>query len=109
MGAAKDKELEVNMNDPVQFKIYKWTQGKENNIRALLSSLQDILWEGENRWKKITLADMLEFSQVKKQYRKASLIVHPDRTTGKPWESLAREVQIKLNEAYKKFEDENQG
>ena len=64
-------------------------------------------WENENRWKNITLADMLEPNQVKKQYRKASLIVHPDKTSGSEHEDLAHEIQMVLNEAWAAFEEKN--
>jgi hypothetical protein len=98
---------EEAMGDPIKYKIWLWTKGKEGNIRTLLSSMQDVLWENENRWKSITLADMLEPNQVKKQYRKASLIVHPDKTSGSEHETLAHEIQMVLNEAWATFEEKN--
>merc|ERR1712071_151283 len=98
---------EEAMGDPIKYKIWLWTDGKEKNIRTLLSSMQDVLWENENRWKNITLADMLEPNQVKKQFRKASLIVHPDKTSGSEHEELAHEIQMVLNEAWATFEEKN--
>ena len=52
------------------------------------------------------MADMLTPQQVKKVYRKACLITHPDRASGKPYERLAHEIQIVLNDAWSKFEEE---
>lgn len=33
---------EEAMGDPIKYKIWLWTDGKENNIRTLLSSMQDV-------------------------------------------------------------------
>ena len=55
IGESYKKARDEALGDPVQAKIVNWTEGKENNLRALLSSLQDVLWEGEERWKKVTI------------------------------------------------------
>lgn len=59
--------------------ILDWIEGKERNIRALLSTLHTVLWEGETRWKPVSMADLVTPDQVKKYYRKAVLVVHPDK------------------------------
>ena len=56
-----------------------WTRGKEHNIRALLSTLGDVLWDGEDRWPKPGMHVMVDAGQVKKMYRNASRVVHPDK------------------------------
>lgn len=38
-----------------------------------------MLWEGENKWKPVSMADLVTPEQVKKYYRKAVLVVHPDK------------------------------
>lgn len=63
----------------VMLQILDWIEGKERNIRALLSTLNTVLWEGETRWKPVGMADLVTPDQVKKYYRKAVLIVHPDK------------------------------
>lgn len=63
----------------VMLQILDWIEGKERNIRALLSTLHTVLWEGETRWKTVGMADLVTPDQVKKYYRKAVLIVHPDK------------------------------
>lgn len=55
IGAKFKKARDEALGDPVQAKIINWTENKENNIRALLSSLQEVLWENEDRWKKVTI------------------------------------------------------
>lgn len=44
--------------------VAEWAEGKEHNIRALLSSLHTILWEGESRWKPIGMHQLVEAAQV---------------------------------------------
>lgn len=57
----------------------QWVDGKERNIRALISSLHTVLWDGEERWKPLGMHEIVEPPQVKKWYRKACLTVHPDK------------------------------
>lgn len=66
----------------VSLQILDWIEGKERNIRALLSTLNTVLWEGETRWRPVGMADLVTPDQVKKYYRKAVLIVHPDKVQG---------------------------
>lgn len=58
-----------------------WIEGKERNIRALLSTLHTVLWDGEHRWTPVSMADLVTPGQVKKQYRRAVLVVHPDKVS----------------------------
>ncbi|XP_033870954.3 cyclin-G-associated kinase-like [Acipenser ruthenus] len=102
----RKQELSRDM-DPLKLQILDWIEGKERNIRALLSTLQTVLWEGENKWKPVGMADLLTPDQVKKYYRKAVLIVHPDKTTGQPYEQYAKMIFIELSDAWSEFE--NQG
>lgn len=40
-----------------------------------------MLWEEENKWKPVSMADLVTPEQVKKHYRKAVLVVHPDKVS----------------------------
>ncbi|XP_029457666.1 LOW QUALITY PROTEIN: cyclin-G-associated kinase [Rhinatrema bivittatum] len=102
----RKQEMSKDM-DPQKLKILEWIEGKERNIRALISTLHTVLWEGETKWKPIGMADLVTPDQVKKYYRKAVLIVHPDKATGEPYEQYARMIFIELNDAWSEFE--NQG
>ncbi|NXW57632.1 GAK kinase, partial [Eurystomus gularis] len=93
--------------DPLKLKIFEWIEGKERNIRALISTLHTVLWEGENKWKPVGMADLVTPEQVKKYYRKAVLVVHPDKATGQPYEQYAKMIFMELNDAWSEFE--NQG
>uniref|UniRef100_A0A1I7SA26 Protein kinase domain-containing protein n=1 Tax=Bursaphelenchus xylophilus TaxID=6326 RepID=A0A1I7SA26_BURXY len=53
------REEEVQNMDPNQIKIRDWTKGKERNIRALLGSLNDVLWEGQHNWNQPGMGELL--------------------------------------------------
>nr|XP_020453908.1 cyclin-G-associated kinase isoform X2 [Monopterus albus] len=93
--------------DPLKLQILDWIEGKERNIRALLSTLHTVLWEGETRWKPVGMADLVTPDQVKKYYRKAVLVVHPDKATDQPYEQYAKMIFMELSDAWSEFE--NQG
>lgn len=59
--------------------ILDWIEGKERNIRALMSTMHTVLWDGETRWKPVGMSELVTPDQVKKYYRKAVLVVHPDK------------------------------
>lgn len=44
--------------------------------------MHTVLWDGETRWKPVGMADLVTPEQVKKVYRKAVLVVHPDKVRG---------------------------
>uniref|UniRef100_A0AAY5EA99 Cyclin-G-associated kinase n=1 Tax=Electrophorus electricus TaxID=8005 RepID=A0AAY5EA99_ELEEL len=102
----RKQELSKDM-DPLKLQILEWIEGKERNIRALLSTLHTVLWEGETRWKPVNMADLVTPEQVKKYYRKAVLVVHPDKATGQPYEQYAKMIFMELSDAWSEFE--NQG
>ncbi|CAI4221556.1 unnamed protein product [Auanema sp. JU1783] len=95
---------EIRDMDPVEIKIRDWIKGKEKNIRALLGSLNDVLWDDADKWQQPNMGELLSAAQVKKWYRKACLVVHPDKQTGTAQEELAKAVFTQLNEAWTAFE-----
>ncbi|XP_061681381.1 putative tyrosine-protein phosphatase auxilin isoform X1 [Syngnathoides biaculeatus] len=102
------KEEMAKEMDPEKIKILEWIEGKERNIRALLSTMHTVLWEGETRWKPVGMADLVTPEQVKKVYRKAVLVVHPDKATGQPYEQYAKMIFMELNDAWSEFESQGQ-
>ena len=67
--------------DVVDSRVKKWRLGKENNLRALLSTLQNVLWEGSG-WKEIGMGELLMPGKVKIHYMKGIAKVHPDKVSG---------------------------
>uniref|UniRef100_A0A914ZQD2 J domain-containing protein n=2 Tax=Parascaris TaxID=6254 RepID=A0A914ZQD2_PARUN len=96
---------EAKTMDPVAIKIRDWTNGKERNIRALLGSLNDVLWEDADKWNQPSMGDLLTALQVKRFYRKACLVIHPDKQIGTENEALARAIFTELNDAWTAFEN----
>uniref|UniRef100_A0A8C4Z5M7 DnaJ heat shock protein family (Hsp40) member C6 n=2 Tax=Gadus morhua TaxID=8049 RepID=A0A8C4Z5M7_GADMO len=102
------KEEMAKEMDPEKLKILDWIEGKERNIRALLSTMHTVLWEGETRWRPVGMADLVTPEQVKKVYRKAVLVVHPDKATGQPYEQYAKMIFMELNDAWSEFDSQGQ-
>ncbi|CAH2310934.1 tyrosine- phosphatase auxilin isoform X1 [Pelobates cultripes] len=103
----RKEEMSKEM-DPEKLKILDWIEGKERNIRALLSTMHTVLWSGETKWKPISMADLVTPEQVKKVYRKAVLVVHPDKATGQPYEQYAKMIFMELNDAWSEFDNQGQ-
>ncbi|KAG1224393.1 hypothetical protein G6F68_020122 [Rhizopus microsporus] len=78
----KKKEAEdaerLEKEDKVNAHLTAWKSGKEKNLRALLSSLEQILWTGIE-WKGVTMTELLESRKCKITYMKAIAKVHPDQ------------------------------
>ncbi|OWK05485.1 DNAJC6 [Cervus elaphus hippelaphus] len=121
------KEEMAKEMDPEKLKILEWIEGKERNIRALLSTMHTVLWAGETKWKPVGMADLVTPEQVKKVYRRAVLVVHPDKVstarplhpcscpgpcprfaTGQPYEQYAKMIFMELNDAWSEFENQGQ-
>ena len=85
--AAADKldDEKFKLADQVDARIMKWRAGKESNLRALLSSLENVLWE-EAGWTKVGMGDVLLPNKVKIVYMKGIAKVHPDKVSNIPIE-----------------------
>ncbi|CAI2185206.1 9315_t:CDS:2 [Funneliformis geosporum] len=99
----------LRLKDQVDQKILQWKGGKETNIRALISSLDIVLWDGVG-WKKIGLHELVTPSQVKVRYMKAIAKVHPDKLSSSTTieeKLLANSVFSSLNDAWDIFKVQN--
>lgn len=75
---AAEESAKFALKDTIDAKILAWKAGKESNLRALLSSLDTIVWP-ELGWKKIQLHEVLDDKGLKKNYTKAIARLHPDK------------------------------
>ncbi|KAF7834122.1 auxilin-related protein 2-like [Senna tora] len=95
--------------ETLDFEIKRWAAGKEGNLRALLSTLQYVLWP-ECGWQPVSLTDLITGASVKKVYRKATLCIHPDKVQQKganlQQKYIAEKVFDLLKEAWNKFNSE---
>jgi len=48
----------------IAFQILDWIEGKERNIRALISTLHTVLWEGETKWKPCGMHQLVQANDV---------------------------------------------
>ncbi|KAL1839071.1 hypothetical protein VTJ49DRAFT_1901 [Mycothermus thermophilus] len=111
--AHRAQELEgdekLALSDKVDARVASWRDGKRDNLRALLSSLDTVLWEGSG-WKKVGLHELVVASKVKIIYMKAIAKTHPDKIApdaSTEVRMIAGHVFSTLNEAWDKFKAEN--
>uniref|UniRef100_A0A0A9EG29 J domain-containing protein n=1 Tax=Arundo donax TaxID=35708 RepID=A0A0A9EG29_ARUDO len=109
MQVQREQAERDRIGDTLDFEIKRWSAGKEGNLRALLSTLQYILWP-ECGWQAVSLTDLITGAAVKKQYRKATLCIHPDKVQQKgatlQQKYIAEKVFDILKEAWNKFNSE---
>ncbi|KAK3402888.1 hypothetical protein B0T20DRAFT_428621 [Sordaria brevicollis] len=107
--AEKEGNEKFALADKVDAKIASWRDGKKDNLRALLSSLDNVLWEGSG-WKKVGLHELVVANKVKIVYMKAIAKCHPDKIptdASTEVRMIAGTVFATLNEAWDKFKREN--
>ncbi|EXJ60485.1 hypothetical protein A1O7_04638 [Cladophialophora yegresii CBS 114405] len=107
--AERQDDEKFRLSDAIDARINSWKGGKQDNLRALLGSLDQVLWEGSG-WKKISMADLVLPGKVKIQYMKGIGRVHPDKIpTDATTEQrmIAGAVFSTLNEAWDKFKAQN--
>jgi hypothetical protein len=68
------------LSEAVDARITAWKGGKQDNLRALLASLENVLWP-EAQWKKINMSELILPNKVKIQYMKGIAKVHPDKVS----------------------------
>ena len=81
--AEKVDEEKVALADVVDGRLTRWRKGKEGNLRALLASLETVLWEGSG-WKKVGMHELIVPGRVKVVYMKGIGRVHPDKVRTSP-------------------------
>lgn len=77
------QDAKLQASQMIEPKIKGWStasNGSKNNIRILLTTLTQILWEGAD-WEPISMADLVTDRNVKMQYMKAIMKVHPDQNS----------------------------
>lgn len=109
---AVDERIEnekFQLHDKVEAALNRWSSGNNDNIRALLVGLQDILWP-ELHWKPVTMTDLVLAKKVRIAYMKAVSKVHPDKIakdTSTERKMIANGVFITLNDAWEKYKETN--
>ncbi|GAA5907384.1 hypothetical protein JCM8208_007171 [Rhodotorula glutinis] len=75
--AAEDDERH-QLKDVVDARIAAWKGGKEANLRALIASLDKVLWP-ELGWKTVGMHELISEGQLKVRYVRAIAKLHPDK------------------------------
>ena len=98
--------MQAELKASIQDSLVAWKKNANGNVVALLASLQNVLWEGSG-WQPIGMGDLLSDAGVKKAWRKANLLVHPDKVKQKGGDmgTLVRADMIfdTLKEAYSNY------
>ncbi|XP_026662594.2 auxilin-related protein 1-like isoform X1 [Phoenix dactylifera] len=107
--AQKEQAERNRLAEYLDIEVKRWSNGKEGNLRALLSTLQYILGP-ESGWQPIPLTDVITAAAVKKAYRKATLWVHPDKLQQRgasiQQKYICEKVYDLLKEAWNRFTSE---
>ncbi|RLN90352.1 hypothetical protein BBJ28_00017476 [Nothophytophthora sp. Chile5] len=87
-----------------KLKLWAEDNGRIKNIRTLLSTMHQVMWEG-SKWTEVNMGKLLQPGDVKKHYRKAMIVVHPDKAGGRNAEQLliAERVFAAVNAAWEEF------
>lgn len=105
--AADDEKFALS--EKVDARIAAWRDGKRDNLRALIGSLDTVLWENSG-WKKVGLHELVMANRVKIHYMKAIAKTHPDKLpqdASTEVKLIAATVFATLNESWDKFKAEN--
>ncbi|GAA5985621.1 hypothetical protein JCM5350_004112 [Sporobolomyces pararoseus] len=98
-----EEDLRLQLKDQVDSRILSWKSNKETNLRALIASLDQVLWE-ELGWKKVGMNELITENQLKVRYVRAIAKVHPDKlnvgNTTVEQRMIAGAVFAALNEAW---------
>ncbi|SGY67217.1 BQ5605_C004g02757 [Microbotryum silenes-dioicae] len=73
-----EDDLRLQLKDGVDAKILAWKGGKEQNLRALIASLDSVLWP-DLGWKKVGMHELISEAQLKVRYVRAIAKLHPDK------------------------------
>ena len=78
--AARADDEKFALSDAVAERVENWRKGKQDNLRALLGSLDTVLW-ADSGWKKVGMHELLNPNKVKVNYMKGIAKVHPDKVS----------------------------
>jgi hypothetical protein len=105
---ANKRQGKLDVQAQIGSELDKWAmteQGKYKDVRSLLSSISNVLWPNSG-WVEIPMGElMMNEAMVKKTYRKAIIMCHPDRHQHANVEQQYRADRIfnAINESFKVF------
>ena len=71
----------------------------------MLSTCDTLLWDGFNKWKKITIIDIIDDASLNKKVKQARITFHPDRNRDLKAGQLyiLERVFSEINDAFKHY------
>ncbi|KAH8551906.1 hypothetical protein BGW37DRAFT_492848 [Umbelopsis sp. PMI_123] len=75
-----EEEQRLKVVDDIDRRLLAWKSGKEKNLRALLASVDTVLWP-EASWKGANMSELIDPKRCKITYMKAIAKVHPDKVS----------------------------
>jgi hypothetical protein len=107
----RDEAEEDDVRRRLEPKIKAWSEehGKKKQLRALVATMQNILWPAAAAtWKPMSIGDLLDDKKVKLAFHKASRVVHPDKTHHLSAEErfLAKRMFDALSQAKAEFDEQ---
>jgi tetratricopeptide (TPR) repeat protein len=76
-----DDAEKLQKTDDVNARLVAWKAGKEQNLRALLATLDSLIWPGA-QWKGAQMSELINPKKCKIAYMRAIAKVHPDKVRG---------------------------
>lgn len=78
-----EEEARLKHKDTVDAKITNWKSGKETNLRALIASLDTVLWDDivKEGGLRVGMHELVTDKQVKIKYMKVVARLHPDKVS----------------------------
>jgi hypothetical protein len=97
--AAREDDEKFALADKVDARVAAWRDGKRENLRALLASMDQVLWENSG-WKKVGLHELVMANKVKISYMKAIAKTHPDKVRLYAIDAKSLDCQQEKKHAY---------
>ena len=100
--------------DKIEDKIRSWADAKQNNLRAMLTNLNEIIPPNirmSEKLRNLTTNDLMLPKQVKIQYMKVISSIHPDKLASQTKDNrelglICNGVFITLNKRWEAFKQE---
>lgn len=103
-----DKMRSANILEPM-VKTWAYNNTVRKDIRTLLSTLDQVLWKGFDKWTFVSLSDILSDAVLRSKIRDAKIKFHPDKNTELPPDKLylLERIVSEINGAYKDYQKLN--
>ena len=105
-----EEDQRFQLQETINGKLLIWRGGKERNLRALIASLDTVLWP-ELQWQTVGLNQLIQNNQVKIRYMKAIAKLHPDKLSSMKLtleqKMMADGIFSTLNQAWDAFKADN--